>query len=113
MPRQDGLGLHDDESGPPILPDPRQPDPDHAVRSPEQDAPRASPLQDVKLVTQREDFKLQGSARADRRAQHPENRTHDGHAQGYPRAAITSTQTTRTEFLVGTADHSIHFRRWT
>ncbi len=103
MPREDGLGLHDDESGPPTLPDPRQPDPQQAVRSRQRDAPRASPFQDVKLVSQGEDFKLQGRARGDRRAQSPENSTHDGHAQGYARTAITSTETTRTEFLVGTA----------
>src|SRR4029453_6569027 len=30
VPRQNGRGLHDDETGPPTRPDPRQPDPEDA-----------------------------------------------------------------------------------
>lgn len=59
------------------------PEPQQAVRSRQRDATKTSPFQDLKLVTQGEDFKLQGSARADRRAQGLENGTHDGHAKGY------------------------------
>lgn len=47
MPGEHGLGLHDDDGGSPPMPDPRQPEPQQAVRSRQRDATRTSPFQDL------------------------------------------------------------------
>ena len=60
VPRQNGGGLHDDETGPPAVPDPGQPDPEDPV-PPRELWSAHRPLEDQELMTQR--HVLQGDRR--------------------------------------------------
>ena len=56
----DGLGLDEDQRVSPVVPNPRDPDPQQTVNGSERHVPRPGPFQDLQLVPQREDLKLQG-----------------------------------------------------
>ena len=51
MPGEDRLRSNDQDGGPPFVPDPREPHPEHAVRTGEPHSTRAGSFHDLELMS--------------------------------------------------------------
>ena len=77
VPGEDSGGLHDDETGPPARPDPREPDPEDSV-PPRQAWSANGPLEDQELMAKREVLKRDGGGTGQEGAQEgPEDRSRE------------------------------------
>jgi hypothetical protein len=64
VPRDDRVGLDEDQRCPPLGPDAREPQPQEAVGPRQTNAPTVGSFHDLKLLSQREDLEVQSSPRA-------------------------------------------------
>ena len=64
MPSNDGIGLDDQQSGTPVRPQPRQPNPEDAIWKPQSSPGMGRPSEDVELMTESEDLSLECEARS-------------------------------------------------
>ena len=62
MPPDHGVRLHDDESAAPVLPEPRDPDPQQTVCPSESQALGTGPLEHLQLVSQRQHLEMERGA---------------------------------------------------
>jgi hypothetical protein len=62
MPSNDCFRLDDQESGTPVRPKPRQPNPENAIWKPQSSPGASGPSEDVELMTQSEDLRLECEA---------------------------------------------------
>jgi len=88
VPRPDGGGLHDDETGPPVGPDARQPYPEDPV-PPQQAGAANGPLEHSELMSQREVLEGEGRRSEEQGAEEGPETDHEQHG-ATPASGMTS-----------------------
>ena len=79
MPAADRFRFYDDERGAPLLPDPRQSDPEQTIGARQAQPAGVRSFEHTELVPQGDDLKLQDRARADAISKCHQERDEDGH----------------------------------